>query len=145
MLRLYCLEILDCVFRLLTGPDCSQSQCWQELDSDALRYDLEDWLDHFKDDTEGNLGTLARIVICNRKSFEASKESLKASLQLERLIRQRAYRRMEQRRKRDIKNVKILLKAQLRRERATRTDQIRKCKNKYRQVLRRLKRARAGR
>lgn len=133
----------DWAFRLLTRPDCSRSQAWLEVNFDAQEHYLEDWLCHLKELTEANFGTLARSVISNRKSFEASKASLSTFLQLERRIRERGHRRMEKRRKRDIQRLDISLKAQLRRERATRRDKIRKLKDKYRQGLRRLKRSHA--
>jgi hypothetical protein len=124
-------------------PDYSQPQAWQELDFEAREDDLEDWLHWFKNDTEANFGILARFVIANRKSCAESKKLLEATLQRERIIRRRAYSKMEQRRKRDIKRIEMSLRAQLRRERAARKHQIRKLKEKYRQVLRRLKRSHA--
>jgi hypothetical protein len=130
-------------FRWLTKPDHSHAQAWLEVEFNPQEHDLEDWLCHLKELTEANFGTLARLIIANRKSFEASKRRCQHSSRLERKIRERGHRRMEKRRKRDIKRLDIAFKAQLRRERATRRDQIRKLKNKYRQVLRRLRRSHA--
>jgi hypothetical protein len=126
-----CLDISKLGFPLLTRPDCSRSQAWQEVDFVTHRHDLGTWLDHMQDATEGNFGTLARIVISNRKTFEASMESLKVSLQLERMIRQRDIRRFEKLRRDDIRRVKKLFRAKLRRERVTRISQIRELKDRY--------------